>query len=128
MFQSYRDNNGNIVSVTTLRLLQPAAVPQAAPDPQPAAVPQAAPGAQAAPGGAANDFWPVDAVDAFHPNRLPLVRAFDAAHYPGACIERYRVAVDENPAAASRYPLLGPRQAPTVLLSDREDQNDDLIE
>ena len=116
MSQSYRDNDRNIVSVTYLQSLEPAAVPQAAP------------GAQAAPDAASIDFWPVDAVDAFDANRFPLVRAFDAAHYPGACIERYRVAVDDNPAAASRYPLLGPRQAPTVVESGDEEENDDLIE
>ncbi len=55
----------------------------------------------------------LESVDAFDPNRFRIVGAFDAAHYHGA--------------ATARYPLLGPRQAPTILLSDDDDDNAELI-
>ncbi|CAF1422006.1 unnamed protein product [Adineta steineri] len=73
-------------------------------------------------------FRGLDARDAFDPLRYPLVTAFDAAHYPGACVQRYRVAAERNAASAARYPLTGPRQAPTMLGAPGDDEDNDDVE
>lgn len=58
-----------------------------------------------------------------------MVRRFDERHHPGACTERYCRAAMENIASASRYPMLGPRQAPSVITMDNEQfETRDLIE
>ncbi|CAF1651945.1 unnamed protein product, partial [Adineta ricciae] len=106
MFYTYRDSVGNIVTAAFVQALRRAEQRRMSQN-QPAITNHIS---------SSSDFVPVDARDAFDARRFPIVAAFDAAYYPGACVQRYCAAAVASPASASCYPLLGPRREPEILL------------